>query len=367
MATPKDQLIGRTVGNGWKVTSMRIKVNGETGGNSSTGYFVERHGEKAFLKAMDLTRALLEEPERQLDAIRFVIDMIQFEGAVLQECSSRNLSRVVRLLESGIIEQETESKDPIARVVSRVHFFIFELGGPDVRKAFGVPTPEDMAIRLKVLHNIAAAIQQLHGAGIAHQDIKPSNVLQFSEGQHKVADLGRASVQGKQGPFDGEIFPGDPTYCPPEFAYGHTPPDYLDRRYATDAYMLGSMIAFLFTLQGTTALLQQALPEHFLPPKWQRSVGVAPWAGNYEDVLPYVDQAMGRVRSYVESHFPVYCRMELGDAFAQLANPSPYERGHPKSRRAVGRPIGLDRYVSLFDKLNKQAMLAAKYPNRALV
>lgn len=367
MTTPRDQLTGRTVGDGWKVTSMLRKADSETGGNFSVGYIVERGSEKAFLKAMDLTRALMAEPDKQLDAIRFVIDMIQFEGAVLQECADRNLSRVVRLLESGVVDLETESKDPIAKAVNRVHIFIFELGGPDVRKAFGVPSPEDTTTRLRVLHNIATALQQLHSAGIAHQDLKPSNILQFPEGQHKVADLGRASVQGKQGPLDGELFPGDPTYCPPEFAYGHTPPDYLDRRYATDAYMLGSMIAFFFTLQGTTSLLQQALPEHLLPPKWQRSATVAPWAGSYEDVLPYVDQAMTRVRSYVESHIPAYCRAELGEAFYQLAHPSPYDRGHPKSRQATGRPIGLERYVSLFDKLSRQAAIAGKFPHRALI
>ncbi|MBS7807154.1 lipopolysaccharide kinase InaA family protein [Variovorax sp. PCZ-1] len=367
MAAPKDLLVGHTVGQGWVVTSVLRKVDGETGGNFSTGYFVERGGEKAFLKAMDLTRALLAPADQQLDSIRFVIDMIQFEGAVLQECANRNLSRVVRLLESGIVDFDASVTDPITRAIRRVHFFIFELGGPDVRKAYGVPTADDAAIRLRVLHNVATAIQQLHSAGVAHQDIKPSNILQFSLDQHKVADLGRASVQGKLGPLDEQLFPGDPTYCPPEFAYGHRPTDYVDRRYATDAYMLGSMIAFLFTLQGTTSLLQQSLEQHLLPPSWQREPSIAPWSGSYQDACPYLEQAMTRVRGYVEEHLPIYCRRELGEAFAQLAHPSPYERGHPKSRKSAGRPIGFERYVSLFDKLSKQAMIAIKYPNRAVL
>jgi eukaryotic-like serine/threonine-protein kinase len=359
--TPKDRLLGCVIGSGWLVTEVKRKEDGETGGNFSTGYLVEKGSQKAFLKAMDLTRALLAEPEEQFNNIRFVIDMIQFEGALLQECNSHGLSRVVRLLESTVVDLDTTAQDPLTRAINRVHAFIFELGGQDVRKAFGTPNDEDTAIRLRVLHNVASAISQLHGIGIAHQDIKPSNVLGFSA-QHKVADLGRASSVGRQGPLDGEVFPGDPTYCPPEFAYGHTPTDHLDRRFATDAYMLGSMIPILFTLQGATSLLQQALPDHLLPPKWQRNRVVAPWTGTFDDALPHLMQAMTRVRSYVESNIPQFCRQELGEAFSQLTTPSPYERGHPKTRQSATKGLGLDRYISLFDRLSKQAELVKKIP-----
>jgi eukaryotic-like serine/threonine-protein kinase len=366
MPSPKDNLLGLTIGKGWKVTEIRRKGDGETGGNFSTGYIVERDGTKAFLKAMDLTKALLAHPDNQLDSIRFVIDMIQFEGNILEECNAHGLSRIVRLIEIAVIDLDASATDPISRAVSRVHGLIFELGGKDVRKGFGAPNPEDTSMRLKVLHNITAAIQQLHSIGIAHQDVKPSNILDFNGVQHKVADLGRATSLGRTGPLDNEVFPGDPTYCPPEFAYGHTPTDHNDRRFATDAYMLGSMISFLFTLQSTTTLLQQALPDHLLPPRWQRSSTIAPWTGNFDEVLPYLVQAMTRVRSYVESHIPVYCRSELGEAFSQLVNPSPYERGHPKSRAQIGRQIGLEKYISLFDKLSKRAALEIATPSKVL-
>lgn len=364
--TPKDGLLGLVIGSGWRVTDIKRKADGETGGNFSTGYLVEKGNQKAFLKAMDLTRALLAEPEEQFNSIRYVIDMIQFEGALLEECNSHRLSRVVRLLESSVVDLDTTSQDPLTRAINRVHVFIFELGGNDVRKSFGTPSAEDTAVRLRVLHNVASAIHQLHGIGIAHQDIKPSNVLGFPE-QHKIADLGRASALGRQGPLDGELFPGDPTYCPPEFAYGHTPLNHLDRRFATDAYMLGSMIPFFFTLQGATSLLQQALPDHLLPPKWQRNREVAPWTGSFDDALPYLVQAMTRVRSYVEGHIPAYCRVELGEAFAQLTAPSPYERGHPKSRQSSNKGLGVDRYISLFDRLSKQAELVRKIPERGAI
>lgn len=365
MVTPKDRLLGLTVGNGWLVTKICTRNASDTGGNFSTGYIAEKGNEKAFVKAMDLTRALLESSEKQLNAIRFVVDMIQFEGAVLKECTNNKLSRVVRLIESSTVQLENSTTDPIVQASNTVHLLIFELGAADVRKQLGTPTANDSSIRLNVLHNVATALQQLHKIGIAHQDIKPSNVLAFPNKEHKVTDLGRASIQGHASPLDGEIFPGDPLYSPPEFAYGHIPSDNLDRRFAADAYMLGSLIAFLFCFQGTTSLLQGALPDHLLPPKWQRNANCPAWTGSFEDILPYLKQAMARVESYIEPNLPDFCRRELKEAFSQLSNASPYDRGNPATRYAHGRLIGLDRYVSLFDRLSKKAELIESIANRS--
>ena len=352
---PKDRLLGKTVGSGWAVVEALYRPEGATGGAFSTGYFVERNGVRAFLKAMDLTNALLSPVETQLQELSRVVDTIQFEGMLLQRCAEQGLSRVIRLIEQEVVETDTASSDAIQKAAARVHVFIFELGGKDVRQNFGSATPEDARLRLAVSHDIAVAVQQLHKTGIAHQDLKPSNVLEVSDGRHKVADLGRASLIGVAGPSDKWAFPGDMTYCPPEFAYGHIPADAVNRRFAADAYLIGSMIAFMFSLQGTTTLLQQALPEHLLPPRWQRVASANAWSGSYQDALPYLEQSMYQVRSYLEPYFPEFCRSELSEAFAQLCDPSPYRRGHPKARQGASKSPGIDRYVSLFDRLSKKA------------
>lgn len=55
---------------------------------------------------------------------------------------------------------------------------------------------------IALMHQITAALRQLHGSGIAHQDIKPSNILFFQDDHTKLADLGRASDRHGGSPHD---------------------------------------------------------------------------------------------------------------------------------------------------------------------
>ena len=101
--------------------------------------------------------------------------------------------------------------------------------------------------RFFVLHQTALALLQLHQQSIAHQDVKPSNVLLFGADKLKLGDLGRSSLRGKPAPHDAMHVAGAWNYAPFEQRYAHLPADWLERRLSTDVFHLGCLVVFAFT------------------------------------------------------------------------------------------------------------------------
>jgi serine/threonine protein kinase len=131
---------------------------------------------------------------------------------------------------------------------------------------------------IRVLKDVTVGTFQVHRQLIAHQDLKPSNVLLFDQ-EARLGDFGRASRRGYVAPHDDLSIAGDRTYAPPEQLYGYTHPDFIVRRFGCDLYMLGNLAAFLFSGINITSQLFAHLPAQF---HWQI------WAGEYKDVLPYL-------------------------------------------------------------------------------
>lgn len=342
---PAHLMAGRELEGGWKIVEQVKRNANATGGTFSTPYIVERDGKRAFLKAMDLSRALLSSDI--LQGLQEFTQTIRFEGEMLEVCKARGMNRVVQLLQQGQIELDPTNSDPLARRASTVFYFILELADADLRKR--IESDHSSSQKIDVLYNVAIAIQQLHTQEIAHQDIKPSNVALFGEGQ-KLIDLGKASKRGRSSPNDVWRFPGDPSYQPPEFAYGHLPSEYTDRRLGTDLYALGSLMAFLFSLESSTPLLIDCLAAHARPDAWR--------GGAFSDVLPHLIDAHSRVCTYLANSFPEATREPLLEAYRQLTHPDPSKRGHPKARLAHGRPHGIERYASLFELLRRKQRIA---------
>lgn len=342
---PAQLLTGMELDDGWRVVEPVIRPTNATGGMFATPYIVEKDGKRAFLKAMDLSKALLSTDI--LEGLQFFTDSIKFEGDVLEVCSEKRMDRVVRLLHQGSIELDSTNSDPLARRASTVFYFIFERGEKDLRA--GIEVDQTATQKVTVLFNVALAIHQLHQEEIAHQDIKPSNVVLFASDQ-KLADLGRASQRGKISPNDKWKFPGDSTYMPPEFLYGFEASEFRDRRLGADLYALGSLMSFLFSLESATPLLIDSLAAYARPNAWK--------GGDFQNVLPHLIDAHARVCSYLEGCFPESIRAELIEAYKQLTHPDPLLRGHPRARKQQGEPLGTDRYVSLFDRLRLKQSVA---------
>ncbi len=342
MATPSELLDGQDI-NGWVVQQKLGTYPGMTGGHFSTGYIVKKDETPAFLKAMDLHNALIQ----GLAKVQEVSAQFEYEKDVLLLCGDRRLSRIVRLLDHG--KFVLPGTPPALMLTQQVFYMVFELAEGDIRRQLTVSGAKSVAWKYRVLHHAAIGLTQLHGAGIAHQDLKPSNVLAFErEKSFKLSDLGRVSTKTMFAPTDEYAFPGDLAYAPPEYHYGYTPSDYQDKRLGSDAYLLGSLISFLFGHVGALVNTLLNVPVEYRPSAWQ---------GAFGDILPYLVSAHTQATHNLAEAFPHHHRDELRDMYFYLCHPDPAVRGHPRARKLTGKPLGLERYVSRFDMLGRQALL----------
>ena len=337
--TPAQQLVGKELPNGWKVENLINRPETATGGHFSTSYIVvARNGERAFLKAMDYRDALgSADPAKALQTMTAAYN---FERSVLDKCKFNSLSRIVRVLDSGTLPPR--AGDPS----SVVQYLIFELANADIRSFVDWGQAFETAWALRTTHRAAAALQQLHSVGIAHQDVKPSNVLIFTEHLSKLADLGRAFDRNSVSPHDGFDCAGDQTYAPPELLYGDAPQDWRARRLGCDMYLLGSLVVFLCTSVSMTHLLLERL---------DRKHHYAEWGDLYSEVLPYLQKVFAQVIRELRDQIRPDFADPIVESVQQLCNPDPKRRGHSKNIGSGGNQYSLERYVSLFDRLARKA------------
>jgi len=337
--SPAERLAGRTLSGGWKVLELLSSSPNSTGGRFSKGYLVEsKDGVKAFLKALDYSEALRgPDPARALQALTTAYN---FERDILEHCKDRRLTRIVTAITNGKIEV-----DDLAGL-GLVEYLIFELAEGDARTRMDAVARFDVAWRLRALHNIATGLRQLHGEGIAHQDLKPSNVLVFHNKSSKLADLGRSVVKNKPSPFEGLEIAGDLSYAPPELLYHHISSDWSRRRLGCDAYLLGSMVVFFFTGLSMTSLWMSELHPAHCPQSW---------SGSFGEIMPYLRDAFGRAVDRFKDHVVEGLRNSLVEVTRELCEPDPTHRGHPRDRSGIGNQYSLERYISRFELLAKKA------------
>lgn len=339
---PSEQLETVRLPNGWTVGKILKRRPTATGGHFSTGYLVENDdGRKGFLKAMDYIDAFQSSNTAQ--ALHDMTEMYLFEKKICEACHNRRMRRVVLAIESGSIQSSA------ANPLSKVEYLIFELAQGDVRAMLDAKSDFDVAFALRVLHNIATALNQLHTAEMAHQDLKPSNVLVFhSDLGSKISDLGRAWAKALPAPHDDFLIAGDCGYAPPEFLYSDVPTDVKLRRFGCDLYLFGSLIVFLFARVHINALLHKYLLQDHRPQAW---------GGTFRQALPYLQAAFGEALTELESNVPQYLRLELIEMVRQLCEPDPDRRGHPLNRVGYQNAFSLERYISRFDQLAQKVHL----------
>jgi serine/threonine protein kinase len=199
--TAAEMLVGIDLDGGWKVIE-RLKNQPSSGGYFSVPYLVhDAKGKPCFLKAFDFSSAF-EPGVDVITALQRLTSAFEHERDILEHCKNRYLSAVVVALTHGYLQIPGMSAQE-----GTVYFLIFELADGDVRQQVDVKKRLDCIWCLKILDDVTLGLWQIHKEAIAHQDVKPSNVLIYKNRDCRVGDFGRSSRRGRQIWVDDLLYP----------------------------------------------------------------------------------------------------------------------------------------------------------------
>jgi serine/threonine protein kinase len=347
-APPAERLLGLALPDGWTVVERILPVTGHTGSFFSAGYLAKHADERtAFLKALDFSRALqYEDPAREMQRLTGAFN---FERDILDLCKSKGMSKIVRAIGSGVVAVDTSP-------IGRVQYLLFETAACDLRSMLGQIDSVSIAWCVGALHQAAVGVSQLHGAQIAHQDLKPSNVLMFgANGKNaKLSDLGCASKKGSACPRDDQRVPGAWSYAPPELVYGQLSSDWQIRRISADLFQLGNLAAFLFTNTTVSQLLSLYTPEQYRPIEWR---------GSYREVMSVIRDAYGRAIEHLETSMSGDVEREVLRLIKELCEPDPEQRGDVR-HKGTWRQYSVEPYVSWLGNLSARAAYCLRKASR---
>ena len=337
-------LIGMSTASGWIVKDLATFAADHTGGYFSECYFVERGKDRAFLKALDIEKF-------HFSQLLSVLLEFQYEGDLFQLCKDQKLSRIVRVLERDAFDRG-DSYPPVTR---QVPYMVFELADGDIRDSVDASKAANNQWRFYILHQTTLALLQLHGQDIAHQDLKPSNVLEFKENgsiavaKIKLGDLGRSSKRGVTAPHDGHDCPGALYYAPFEQRYGHVDRDWRKRRISSDVFHLGCLTTYAFTNVCFPEYVMTHLAEAYHPDKWSNT---------YPEVQAHIIAATISAVDALKNDFPEEFREDLVSIILDLCHPEPELRGRMSpGLKPLPDQLWLRPFVTRFDMLEKRSRI----------
>jgi serine/threonine-protein kinase len=150
------------------------------------------------------------------------------------------------------------------------HYFVMEyVKGHTLHDELADGKVFSEADALKIIIQIAKALEHAHKQGLIHRDVKPKNIMMTPEGVVKLADMGLARLAADEQAAQaeaGRAF-GTPYYISPEQIRGE-----LNIDFRADIYSLGATLYHLVTgqvpFEGPTpaAVMHKHLKEPLIPP-----------------------------------------------------------------------------------------------------
>ena len=183
----------------------------------------------------------------------FVAEQISLKRSVALKFLKPELAANKTSLERFKREAEAVARTSHANIVQiysigdadGLHFMALEyVEGRNLREFIEKKGPPEVPLGLRIMIQVAAALQQASELGIVHRDIKPENILINRKGEVKVTDFG-LSRHFKQDSnlTESRLVMGTPLYMSPEQVEGKA----VDQR--TDIYSFGVTCYHLFAGQ----------------------------------------------------------------------------------------------------------------------
>ena len=338
-------LAGLELEDGWKVIKRIINKDQNTGGNFSVGYMVEKQdGTQGFLKAINLSQVLRMPGQNRTQQLAILTNDYNFEKSVLLKCYDKRMKHIIKLVGAGEKTQDG--------YLVYVPYLIFEYVPNTVRKELeNIYNQLDIVLNMKWLHSIAVGMEELHKAGIAHLDLKPSNVLISEDKESKITDFGRSVMKNSEyTPSHYYVsYKGDKTYAPLEYIYGEKGENNYEDEWGVDFYLLGSLIYQFFTGNSITQDILLNLEEGYLPKKMY---------GAYNSVKPYIINTYSKVMNafYLKLQESVESKLaeEIYNIVNEMCTPIKEERGDPQRIKRQSPKYELERYITRLDLITKK-------------
>lgn len=334
-----EQLVGFTLLDVWEVQERIRHDDGMSGSSRSACYrAVSPKGDFAFVKAFDFRR---QELGGDTDALELMVREYNYERNVHYFCNEQGVSRITRIYGADKVLVDGEA----------VHFLVCEWANECLREH--QPPGDDSvsaSTRFIAMRDATAALAQLHQAGVAHQDIKPSNAMCSDIGFVKLTDLGSSSCERINAPpHDLDYLVGQPSYAPYELLYEYPHTAWRHRRFGCDLFLLGNLCFTSFVGGSLSCAVL-----HSIPPNFRHTI----FAGDYAEVVPHLIEAHELIIPHMlKDKVPEPLLDELAHLLFCLCHPDPLRRGHSRNIQFNNNQFGLERVITKFNVLATKAKL----------